>query len=416
MACLFHDPIIELTQMPVASYAYSMFPRHISTALRVAAEQNPVVTLTGPRQSGKTTLVRDIFPKHHYFSLEAPDVRSRAIDDPRGFLSGDSRIILDEVQRAPELLSYIQGIVDDEPAPGRFILTGSQNLLLMESVSQTLAGRTALLRLYPLSMAELTGRTLFHPAQLPATQPPPNLDRWQTLFNGFYPRIHDTGIPAREWLADYFRTYVERDVRAVLEVSDTRGFENFIRLAAANTAQELNLTRMASDVGITQQTARRWLNALETGYLATTLPPHYVNYRKRLRKRPRLHLLDSGLICYLLDITDAKMLARHPLRGAIFESYVVAELIKSFANRRRDPRLFFWRDATGHEIDALIDLGERILPVEVKSGETVPADAIQGLHWWTSLPTNPNNGGLLIHGGNERFSLKGFDVLPWFLA
>ena len=393
-----------------------MFPRHISKALRVAAEQNPVVTLTGPRQSGKTTLVRAMFPRHRYFSLEAPDVRSRAIEDPRGFLSGGSKIILDEVQRAPDLLSYIQGLVDDDPTPGRFILTGSQNLLLMESVSQTLAGRTALLRLYPLSIAELTGRELFDPAQLTVSQSAPDLDRWQTLFNGFYPRIHDTGIPAREWLADYFRTYVERDVRAVLDVSDTRAFENFVRLAAANTAQELNLTRMASDVGITQQTARRWLNALEIGYLAITLPPHFVNYRKRLRKRPRLHLLDSGLTCYLLDITDAEMLARHPLRGAIFESYVITEIIKSFTNRRRDPPLFFWRDATGHEIDTLIDLGERILPVEVKSGETVPADAVLGLQWWTSLPTNPNTGGLLVHGGNERFSLKGFDVLPWFLA
>lgn len=393
-----------------------MFPRHISKALQAAAEQNPVVTLTGPRQSGKTTLVQAMFPRHRYFSLETPDVRSRAIEDPRGFLVSDSGMVLDEVQRAPELLSYIQGLVDEDPAPGRFILTGSQNLLLMESVSQTLAGRTALLRLYPLSLAELNGRELFDPERLPVSPVPLPRDRWETLFNGFYPRIHDSGVPAREWLADYFRTYVERDLRAVLEVSDLRAFENFVRLAAANTAQELNLTRMASDVGITQQTARRWLNALEIGYLAITLPPHYVNYRKRLRKRPRLHFLDSGLICYLLEITDPGILARHPLRGAIFESYVMGEIIKSFANRRRQPPLFFWRDATGHEIDALIDLGERILPVEVKSGETVPADALDGLHWWTSIPTNPNKGGLLVHGGKERFSLKGFDVLPWFLT
>lgn len=318
-----------------------MFPRHISKALHLAAAQNPVVTLTGPRQSGKTTLVRALFPEYSYFSLEAPDVRSRAIEDPRGFLSGGSKIILDEIQRAPDLLSYIQGLVDEDPTPGRFILTGSQNLLSMKSVSQTLAGRTTLLRLYPLSIAELTGRALFDPAQLTGSQSTPGLDRWQTLFKGFYPRVHDTGIPAREWLADYFRTYVERDVRAVLDVSDTRAFENFVRLAAANTAQELNLTRLASDVGVTQQTARRWLNALEIGYLAITLPPHYINYRKRLRKRPRLHFLDSGLTCYLLGITDAAMLAGHPLRGAIFESYVITEIIKSFTNRRRDPPPLF---------------------------------------------------------------------------
>jgi predicted AAA+ superfamily ATPase len=200
-----------------------------------------------------------------------------------------------------------------------------------------------------------------------------------------------------------------------MEVSDLRAFESFVRLAAASTAQELNLSRLASDVGIAQQTARRWLKALEIGFLAVTLPPHHANYGKRLRKRPRLHFLDTGLICYLLDIADARMLARHPLRGAIFESYVVSELIKSFSCRRREPPLYFWRDATGHEIDLLIDLGDRIIPVEVKSGETVPSDAVNGLEWWTSIPSNPNRGGLLVHGGDQQFSLQGFDVLPWFL-
>ncbi len=377
-----------------------------------------MVTLTGPRQSGKTTLVRRLFGDHLYLSLEAPDLRARAAEDPRGFLAQGDHLILDEIQRVPELLSYIQVLVDEDDRPGRFILTGSQNLLLMESVSQTLAGRTALLRLYPFSLSELHGRTPLDPRQIdrrPSGEAL-QLDRWELLFSGFYPRIHDKGVPAREWLSDYFRTYVERDLREVMQISNLRAFESFVRLAAARTAQELNLAGLADDVGVTQQTARRWLGALEIGFLATTLPPHHANYRKRLRKRPRLHFLDTGLVCYLLDIHDAEILKRHPLRGAIFESFVVSELIKSFAHQRREPPLFFWRDATGHEIDVLIDLGDRVIPVEVKSGETVAADAVDTLAWWTSIASNPNRSGVLVHGGTKSFELKGFRVLPWFLS
>ena len=190
------------------------------------------------------------------------------------------------------------------------------------------------------------------------------------------PRIHDRNLSPGAWLGDYFRTYVERDLREVMAVSDLLAFEDFVRLAAANTAAELNLSRLASDVGVGQQTARRWLSVLETGFLTVTLPPHHANFHKRLRKRPRLHFLDTGLVCYLLDIPDAHTLARHPLRGAIFESFVVSELLKSFANRRLPAPLYFWRDASGHEVDVLIDLGSRLIPVEVKSGVTVPADAV----------------------------------------
>lgn len=397
-----------------------MFTRHISRSVIAAANRNPVVTIMGPRQSGKTTLCRTLFPDHEYRSLEAPDIRSQALQDPRGFLAAESPMVIDEVQRAPELLSYIQVMVDEDPQPGRFVLTGSQNLLLMESVSQTLAGRVALLNLLPLSLAELLSRNPFDPAQppLPATQssPAPNLNRWHALFSGFYPRIHDRGLSPREWLSDYFRTYVERDLREVMQISDLSAFEDFVRLAAASTARELNLSRLASDVGVGQQTARRWLNALEIGFLAVTLPPHYANFRKRLRKRPRLHFLDTGLICYLLDISDAETLARHPLRGAVFESFVVSELIKSFANRRQTAPLYTWRDTGGHEIDILIDLGQQLIPVEVKSGETVPSDAMRNLTWWTGLPGNPNQHGFLVHGGTRSFRLKNYSILPWHLT
>ena len=402
-----------------------MIARHLTPALVRAAEHYPVVTLTGPRQSGKTTLVRSVFPGYRYASLEAPDVRARALADPRSFLGRGDPMILDEIQRAPELLSYVQGLVDADPRPGRFIVTGSQNILLMKSVSQTLAGRTALLLLYPFSLGELHGLPPLDPRDLDRVSKGSSVDAassplaagmWETLLTGFYPPIHDRGLSAGEWMADYFRTYVERDLREVTQVLDLRAFETFVRLAAARTATELNLSGLASDAGITHQTARRWLTALEIGYVATTLPSHHANYRKRLRKRPRLHFLDSGMVCYLLGIEDAVTLERHPLRGAIFESFVVAELIKAFAAMRRDAPLFFWRDATGHEIDILIDAGSRLIPVEVKSGRTVPPDAVSGLRWWTSIPSNPNRGGVLVHGGTESFDLSGFQVLPWFLG
>ncbi len=400
-----------------------MIARHLTPALRRAAERYPVVTLTGPRQSGKTTLVRAVFPGHRYASLEAPDVRARAVEDPRGFLARGDPLILDEIQRAPELLSYVQGLVDDDDRPGRFIVTGSQNILLMKSVSQTLAGRTALLLLPPFSLAELNGLPPLDPWALDRHEAPESaaerlagLNPWETLVTGFYPPVHDRGLPAGEWMSDYFRTYVERDLREVSQVLDLRAFENFVRLAAARTATELNLSGLAGDAGVTHQTARRWLTALEIGYIAASLPPHHANYRKRLRKRPRLHFLDSGMVCYLLGIEDAATLERHPLRGAVFESFVVAELVKAFAARRRDPKLHFWRDATGHEIDILIDAGSRLIPVEVKSGATVPADAVSALKWWTSIPSNPNRGGVLVHGGTESFDLGGFRVLPWFLG
>lgn len=229
---------------------------------------------------------------------------------------------------------------------------------------------------------------------------PPAEGLWETLWTGFYPRIHDRGLDPREWLADYFRTCVERDLRELMQLTDLRSFETFVRLAAARTGQELNVVGLADDAGIARTTASRWLSALEIGYLATRLPPHHANYRKRLRKRPRLHFLDTGLACYLLDIRDPDTLARHPLRGAIFESFVVSELIKSFAAIREDARLFSWRDSTGHEIDILLESsagGEPgVIPIEVKSGETVASDAMDTLTWWTGIPDNPNRGGVLV--------------------
>ena len=396
-----------------------MFRRAMAKELAAAARRLPVVTLTGPRQSGKTTLIRAVFPRHDYVSLERPDERARAQDDPLGFLSRfRGGVILDEVQRAPDLLSYVQTAVDQDARPGRFILTGSQNLVLMEKVSQSLAGRTALLRLLPLTIAELTGRRPLDPRRLdrqPRRPALPGLDLWSTVWTGFYPRIHDQKLPPDRWLADYFRTYVERDLRDVLRVLDLDTFERFVRLVAARTGQELNLTGLAEDAGITQPTAQAWLNALRIGFIVTLLPPHHANFRKRLRKRPRLHFLDTGLACYLLGIHSAHTLEHHPLRGAIFESFVAGEIIKGFENTGREAPLFFWRDATGHELDILLDLGDRLLPVEVKSGLTVSPDAVDGLRWWTGLPGNRTKGGVLVYAGTGSLSVHGVTVLPWFL-
>ena len=238
---------------------------------------------------------------------------------------------------------------------------------------------------------------------------------WSTIWAGFYPRIHDKNLRPNRWLADYYRTYVERDLRDVLRVLDLDAFERFVRLAAARTGQELNLAALAADVGISAPTAKQWLTALRIGSVVTLLPPHHASFRKRLRKRPRLHFLDTGLVCYLIGIHDAATLERHPLRGPIFETFVVGELTKAFENAGGEAPLFFWRDATGHEIDVLVDLGDRLLPVEVKSGLTVASDALDGLRWWTGLPGNRNKSGVLVHGGRDTFTHQDFTVLPWFL-
>jgi len=380
------------------------------------ASRNPVVTVLGPRQSGKTTLVRHAFPEHRYVSLEHPPTRLRAQEDPQSLLSGPGGLILDEVQRAPDLLSYLQVMVDEDDRPGRFVLTGSQNLLLLHKVSQTLAGRTALLTLLPLSLAE---RWSWAPS-MPAGLGLPRTDRrepcplWRAVWTGGYPRIHAKDLSPNEWLADYVRTYVERDVRDVLRVMDLDAFDRFLRLAAARTAQELNLSELASDVGISQPTARAWLSALVVGAIVTVLPAHHLNFRKRLRKRPKLHFVDSGLAAHLLGIESPATLERHPLRGALFETFVVSELAKTFTNAGREPPLYHWRDATGHEIDVIIDLGDRLVPVETKSASTLASDATKGLDRWADLPGNENKQGLVVYGGAERFTLHGHAVVPWF--
>jgi hypothetical protein len=395
-----------------------MYQRALAPTLKDAARRYPVVTLTGPRQSGKTTLVRAAFREHAYASLEEPDVRAFALEDPRGFLAQfEGPVILDEAQRTPDLFSYLQTLVDEDDRPGRFILTGSQNFLLRQSISQSLAGRTAVLHLLPLSLSELEGhrplalRTIGR--RLPSRSRTTDRDLMETLFTGFYPRIHDRGLDAGDWLSNYVQTYVERDVREILNVGDLEAFGRFVRLCAGRTGQLLNLTSLGNDCGITHTTAKRWLSILEASFLIALLRPHHRNFGKRLIKTPKLYFLDCGLLCYLLRIRSPEDLRPHAARGVVFESFVVSELLKAFVHAGREPDLYFWRDATGHEIDVLIEAGRELVAVEVKSGQTVVPDFFDGLMFWRGLVGDDEAPAALIHGGGETYRRRGVAVVSW---
>jgi predicted AAA+ superfamily ATPase len=396
-----------------------MIHRTVTKVLKKAAAEFPVVSLTGPRQSGKTTLVKAAFRSYDYVSLELPDQRKFALEDPRGFLGQfDGPVILDEVQRAPELFSYVQVIVDETPdRVGRFVLTGSQNFLLLQSISQSLAGRCAVLHLLPFSLDELMGRKPIAIATLgrsaPKTPVRPRLDLMETLFTGFYPRIHDKGLSPRDWLASYYQTYLERDVRNVLNVGDIETFGRFMRLCAGRSGQILNLSGIASDCGVSHTTARRWISVLEASFVVALLRPYYQNFGKRLIKSPKLYFLDTGLLCYLLQVRSPGELNHRAERGAIFESFVVSELYKNFVHRGEQPSLYFWRDAAGHEVDIIVEVGGQPIPIEVKSAQTVASDFFDTLIYWGGLTGKPQTAAALVYGGDRGFRRKGVVVYPW---
>ena len=336
-----------------------MIERDLAPRLERAARAAPAITLTGPRQSGKTTLCRSVFPDHPYVSLEATDVRSFAVDDPRGFLAQFPQgAIIDEVQRAPDLPSYLQGLIDADPAPGQWILTGSQHFSLIESISQSLAGRTAVHHLLPLSRGEVI-RFPNHPQGLD-----------ETLIAGGYPRIFDRGLDPSDWIDSYTATYIERDVRTLRNVGDLSAFGRFVQLCAGRTGQLANLSSLASDCGVSQPTAKAWLSILEASFVVFLLPPFHANLRKRLVKTPKLHFYDTGLVCSLLGIRTPDQLHSHPLRGSIFETWVVSEVAKQRTHLGQTGGLWFYRDRSGTEVDLVIEHPDHLTLVEAKAAAT----------------------------------------------
>ncbi len=394
-----------------------MIERTMEKTLVASARAYPMLTVTGPRQSGKTTLVRKVFRKHEYVSLENPDDRAFALEDPRGFLnrfSGD--VILDEVQRAPDLLSYLQGRVDEDDRPGHYILTGSQNFLLLEKVSQSLAGRTALFQLLPFSQAELAGRNPMALEEIGRKIPkrrPVDVKLFEVLFKGFFPRIHDKGLKPQDWLRNYYQTYIERDVRSIVQVGDMETFGRFVRLCAGRTGQILNLSSLGADCGVSHATARRWLSVLEASFIVYLLRPHYANFSKRLIKSPKLYFIDTGLLCYLLRIRSSEELAMHALRGAVFETLVLAELLKSALNQGIDPDVHFWRDVGGHEVDFVLSQGHTLVPVEAKSGETIVGDYFKGIEYWRGLPGQEEGPSAIVYGGDASMMRNHTALYAW---
>jgi predicted AAA+ superfamily ATPase len=347
------------------------------------------IAVIGPRQAGKTTLVKTTFPDKPYYSLENPDIRNFAIDDPRGFLkSMPNGAILDEVQRVPLLFSYLQEILDNSSEKGIFILTGSNNFLLQENISQTLAGRVAYLNLLPFTANELESKKL-----LPKTDE-------EVLFKGFYPPIYDQNINPTDWMPNYIKTYIERDVRQIKNITDLLVFEKFMRVLAGRTGQELNLSAISNEVDVNLKTIQSWIGILENSFIIYLLKPYHQNYNKTIVKRPKVYFYDTGLVCSFLRISNAEQLEIHPLKGSLFETMVVIELVKKFTNIGIAPPLFYWRDKTGHEIDVVVDNDGKLTPIEIKSGKTINTDFFKHLKYWNNLSKNDNS--LIIYSGNQE--------------
>ena len=392
---------IGRAEQPVPPMSY--IPRRAESRLKDFAEGYPVVVVTGPRQSGKSTLVRHAFPERPYVSLEDLDQRDFAETDPRGFLNQFSDgAILDEVQRCPALFSYLQTRVDERQRVGEFILTGSQQFGLLSGITQSLSGRGALLTLLPMTYAELAG----------AGKVGRDLD--EILFDGAFPPIYDRGLEPRPWYGNYVRTYLERDVRQLVNIQDLATFRRFLKLCAGRTGQLLNLSSLANDCGISHNTAKAWISVLEASYIVHLLPPHHRNFNKRVVKTPKLYFLDTGLACWLLGIQDSEQLATHVQRGALFETWVVNELLKARYNAGESSNLYFWRDRSGHEVDLLIDHGSHLSPLEVKAGQTVNKDFFKGLAFWQRLAGETAGKAWLIYGGDVPQMRSNVTVLPWF--
>ncbi len=393
-----------------------MYKRTILKELKALAKQFHVITVLGPRQAGKTTLCRMAFPDYQYVSLEDPDTRTYACEDPRGFLNEyRQHVIFDEVQRVPQLLSYLQTIVDEDKLKAQFVLTGSHQLELGAAISQSLAGRTARLTLLPLSMYELSQESAVDKDDLNGY-----------LLNGFMPGKHADQIDTTRFYRSYFQTYVERDIRLIINLKDTAKFEKFVRLCAGRVGQLLNQASLANDVGVSANTINDWISVLEASFIIYRLQPYYENIGKRLIKSPKLYFIDTGLAAWLMGIETSTQMLRDPLRGHLFENLIIMEALKSKLNQGKDPRLFFYRDSHGNEVDLIVQNGNHFIPIEIKSSQTWHSSFLKGIHYFKKLLGDRVENGVVIYGGptnrtSDDYRLRSYqslsmkEMVPFFI-
>ncbi|MCP5492667.1 MAG: ATP-binding protein [Chlamydiales bacterium] len=378
-----------------------MYQRRLQKEVLELAQGLPVVTITGPRQSGKTTLVRHCFPNKPYINLESPDVRNAAIADPRGFFSRlPDGAILDEIQRAPELLSYIQVIVDEAKKKGMFILTGSQQIEVHEAISQSLAGRVGLLQLLPMSLGELSNAGF-------------DLTIDQALVQGGYPRIFADQLNPTKVYRSYFETYIERDLRQVIQVKDLSLFQNFMMLCAGRIGQVVNFVSLSNDVGVSVNTIKQWLSILEASFVIIRLRPYFENFGKRLVKSPKLFFSDTGLAAFLLGIENAEQMRRDPLRGNLMENLVFLELYKARINQGLDPRLYYFRDSSGNEVDFIYQRARELIPIEVKAAQTYHSSFFKTLEYFKKVVKNRCPKGYVIYAGDVEQSIGDFELINY---
>ena len=376
--------------------------RNISSYLSEIGKYFPIISLTGPRQAGKTTLLTTQFPTYRYVSLEDPDIREKAVRDPRSFLKKyNSQVIFDEVQRVPELFSYLQTLVDEERTPSRFILSSSQNFLLRQNINQSLAGRVGIARLFPLDTKELKAAKLLETQYEPA------------IFRGFYPSLFDTQIPPHLFYPSYEFSYVERDVRGIISANNLGAFQVFIRLCAANVGQTVNYSSFASSVGVSVNTIKSWFSVLEQSYILFRLSPYFKNFGKRLIKSPKLYFYDTGLLCHLLEIDSEEAIDNYPRFGALFENLVIADLMKQSYHSGKMPQLYFYRDSNQLEVDLLEETSNKYRLTEIKATRTFRASLLKGLNTLNGLVDKPSQL-RLIYGGEEAFEIESVEIRPWF--